>query len=319
MKRGLTFVTGILMGAALFGGGTAMAAGLMAEPSDQTFYVDGRQVYLQAYTIGGSNFVKLRDIGQALDFNVYWQDGVQIDSGAPYTGEAPAQADSPLRVSSYKGATLKAGEGSGLIVYPYSPNDTAVSSDPAVVRVERVLGRWTATAQAPGTATITVTAPDGLTGSVTITVESAALSAPAVESGAALTSSMEIRQELIRLINQTRKANGVPELPVSDALMDAAQTISDKRYTWHHTKEECEAVIACGYPHGFGVNLTVFTGVAAGDAAQHALDNWLNSPGHFQTMIDPDCDGIGVGVTESGGTTYCYMFVGRPNTHNPYE
>ena len=121
------------------------------------------------------------------------------------------------------------------------------------------------------------------------------------------------------LINQTRKANGVSELPVSEALMNAAQVCSDRRYTWHHTKEECEAVIASGYPHGFGTNLTVFTGVAAKDTAQHALENWISSSGHFETMIEPDCDGIGVGVTESGGVTYCYMFVGRPNTQNPYE
>lgn len=319
MKRGFTFVAGMLMGAALFGGGTAYAAGLMAEPSSQTFFVDGKQVYLQAYAIGGNNYVKLRDIGQAVGFNVYWQDGVQICTGAPYTGEAPAQADTPLRVSSYKGTTLKTGEGTGLIVYPYSTNDTAVSSNSAIVRVERVLGRWTATAQAPGTATITVTAPDGRTGSVTITVESATPAAPAQESSASLTDNMEIRQELIRLINQTRKANGAAELPVNEALMNAAQAISDKRYTWHHTQEECEAVIACGYPYGFGANLTAFTGIATEDAAQHALDNWIKSPGHFQTMIDPDCDGIGVGITESGGTTYCYMFVGRPKTHNPYE
>ena len=109
------------------------------------------------------------------------------------------------------------------------------------------------------------------------------------------------------------------ELPVSEALMTAAQALSDQRYTWHHTKEECEAVIASGYPYGFGINLTVFTGVATEDAAQHAHDNWLNSPGHFETMIKPDCDSIGVGVTESGGVTYCFMIVGRPNTHNPYE
>ena len=35
MKRGFTFVAGMLMGAALFSGGTAYAAGLMAEPSSQ--------------------------------------------------------------------------------------------------------------------------------------------------------------------------------------------------------------------------------------------------------------------------------------------
>lgn len=29
--------------------------------------------------------------------------------------------------------------------------------------------------------------------------------------------------------------------------MNAAQALSDKRYTWHHTQEECGAVIASGY------------------------------------------------------------------------
>lgn len=128
-----------------------------------------------------------------------------------------------------------------------------------------------------------------------------------------------MRLELVRLVNEVRRENGVAELPVSEALMSAAQTISDKKYTWHHTKEECEVALACGYPYGFGVNLTVFTGVSTEDTAQHALDNWLNSSGHFETMIKPDCDSIGVGVTESGSVTYCYLFVGRPNTHNPYE
>ena len=35
----IEFVVGIAVGAALFGGGTAYAAGLLAEPSSQTFYV----------------------------------------------------------------------------------------------------------------------------------------------------------------------------------------------------------------------------------------------------------------------------------------
>ncbi len=66
----IEFVVGIAVGAALFGGGTAYAAGLLAEPSSQTFYVDGQQVQLQAYAIGGNNYVKLRDVGQAVNFNV---------------------------------------------------------------------------------------------------------------------------------------------------------------------------------------------------------------------------------------------------------
>lgn len=231
-----------------------------------------------------------------------------------------AEAPAAVRVGSYKGNALAVGEISGLMIYPSTANDSVVSSDPAVVRVGNVLGRWTATAQGPGTAVITVTAPDGRTGSVTITVESTKSAESTVSDEADDPAAYsEVRQEVVRLTNQTRKANGVSELPVSDALMSAAQACSDSRYTWHHTKEECEAVIAAGYLHGFGVNLTVFTGVTAEDAAQHALDNWIKSPGHFETMLKPDCDGIGVGVTESGGVTYCYMIVGRPNTHNPYE
>ena len=152
---------------------------------------------------------------------------------------------------------------------------------------------------------------------MTITVASISPAAD-VNSGdsAGQTTNAEIRQELVRLINQTRRDNGVAELPVSDALMDAAQVCSDRRYTWHHTPEECQAVAATGYPYGFGDNLTVFTGTD--NAAQHAVENWINSPGHFQTMIDPDCDCIGVGVTQHDGVTYCYLFLGKPNTVNFY-
>ncbi len=80
---------------------------------------------------------------------------------------------------------------------------------------------------------------------------------------------------MIRLINQTRKANGVSELPVNEALMNAAQACSNQRCTWHHAPEESKAAADAGYPYGFGDNLTVFTGTT--DAAQHAVDNWINS------------------------------------------
>ena len=154
---------------------------------------------------------------------------------------------------------------------------------------------------------------------MTLTVNSAASTIPETPSdgeSTSLTDNLEIRREMIRLINQTRKANGVPELPVSEALMSAAQACSDRRYTWHHSPEESKAAVDAGYPYGFGSNLTVFTGTV--DAAQRAVDNWINSPGHFETMVDPICDCIGVGVTQYDGITYCYMFVGIPNSVNFY-
>ena len=219
-----------------------------------------------------------------------------------------------IRVSSYKGSTLEVGERSGLIIGPSGAEYTVTSSAPDIVAVEQVLTFWVAVAKSEGTAEITAANRAGVSGTLTLTVGSA--NASASPDSAIQPDNMEIRQELIRLINQTRKANGVSELPVSEALMNAAQVCSNRCYTWHHSQEECQAAADAGYPYGFGDNLTVFTGTE--DAAQHALDNWINSPGHFQTMIDPACDCIGVGVTQHDGITYCFMFVGIPNSVNFY-
>ena len=223
------FALGILCGAMLFSGATAVAAGITAEPTWQNIYVDGEQVSMTAYNIAGSNYVKLRDIGKEVGFNVFWQNGVQIDTDAPYTGVAPVQEAEEL---------------------------------------------------------------------------------PTIE---------EIRQEMIHRINEVRRENGVAELTVNQSLMDAAQKCSAMLNTSHKNKEECLAVIACGYPHGFNCNLTAFTGVGMNRIAEKAVTNWVKSPGHFQTMIGADYDSLGVGVTIDNGRTFCYMMVGNPNAYNPYS
>ena len=89
-------LTGMVIGAALTGGSIAAAAGITAEPTWQPIFVDGQQVEMQAYNIAGHNYVKLRDIGKAVGFEVYWDSAngcVQVESGKPYTGEAPAKAE----------------------------------------------------------------------------------------------------------------------------------------------------------------------------------------------------------------------------------
>ena len=92
-KNAATLLAGMVLGASLVGGA---AAGIVAEPTWQNIYVDGQQVSMTAYNIAGNNYVKLRDIGQQVGFNVYWDNGVQINSDAPYTGVAPVQATQAL-------------------------------------------------------------------------------------------------------------------------------------------------------------------------------------------------------------------------------
>ena len=191
---------------------------------------------------------------------------------------ATAAGAPTIRMSSYKGSILEVGERSGLIIGPSGTDYTVTSSDPDTVAVEQVLTFWVAVAKAEGTAEITASNSTGECGSMTLTVssaDSAPLEVPASGDSAGLTDNMEIRQEMIRLINQTRKANGVSELPVNEALMNAAQVCSNQRYTWHHAPEEGQAAAEAGYPYSFGDNLTVFTGTV--NAAQRAVDNWINS------------------------------------------
>jgi hypothetical protein len=52
--------------------------------------LDGIEVAFTAYTIGGNNYFKLRDVGQAIDFGVGWDDAtktITIDTSVGYTAE----------------------------------------------------------------------------------------------------------------------------------------------------------------------------------------------------------------------------------------
>ena len=93
MKKGTILYGAVCfaLGAAICGGTAAYAAGVMAAKSTNTFYVDGKQVELPAYVINGSNYVMLRDVGEAVGFNVYWDGTVQIETDRPYTGVAPEE------------------------------------------------------------------------------------------------------------------------------------------------------------------------------------------------------------------------------------
>ena len=96
MKRG-SFAAGFLTCLLLAGiTTTAYAVGIVAERSTHRVVVDGKEAQMEAYVINGNNYVKLRDIGKAVGFEVYW-DGdakcVQVESGKPYTGIAPVKAE----------------------------------------------------------------------------------------------------------------------------------------------------------------------------------------------------------------------------------
>ena len=99
MNAKVSFAAGVVAGALLFGGVAAYAAGVTAERSTHKIFIDGEQVELEAYNIDGANYVKLRDIGETVGFEVYWDGTVQIETDRAYTGEAPAREEDDIEVT----------------------------------------------------------------------------------------------------------------------------------------------------------------------------------------------------------------------------
>lgn len=228
----------------------------------------------------------------------------------------PVVAENPeIRVGSYKGSVLEIGERSCLIIGPSGTEYEASSSAPEVVAIERVLSYWVAVAKMEGTAEITVTNKAGNAEILTLTVGPS--SAEFSQNDALdLSENMEIRLEMVRLINDVRRENGLAELPTNESLMNAAQDVSSQCVKEHRPYDH-KALARYGWPYGALYNLTVFTTYGCPDIAKQAISYWLESPGHYETMLSEGSH-VGTGVTFKNGRAYCYMVVGNPASCNPY-
>ena len=81
--------SGVILGASI--AAPAAGAALMAQQSSQKIVVDGKPVQIEAYSISGSNYCKLRDVGKAIGFNVSYDaasNTVQINTNEPYAEDA---------------------------------------------------------------------------------------------------------------------------------------------------------------------------------------------------------------------------------------
>ena len=95
-KREAVFMgLGVLAGLALSGPVAQAATSITATLSNQPIYVNGQRISITAYSIGGNNYVKLRDIGRAVDFGVTYDattNSVHIDSTQSYQDEVQSVA-----------------------------------------------------------------------------------------------------------------------------------------------------------------------------------------------------------------------------------
>ncbi|MCQ4863550.1 stalk domain-containing protein [Pseudoflavonifractor phocaeensis] len=138
-KEALLLAAGIVAGAVAVGpAAQAAVEALTATPSTQTFYVDGKQVALEAYVIQGRNYVQLRDVGRAVGFGVTYDgatNAVYVDTSSPYAeeGQTPStpagaltvpQSDAPFRPLA--GEVVLLDDGSTFTVTEAKPEEPAL-------------------------------------------------------------------------------------------------------------------------------------------------------------------------------------------------
>ncbi len=123
--------------------------------------------------------------------------------------------------------------------------------------------------------------------------------------------------DVIALVNQLRKANGLPPYQTNNALMAAAQKHSDYQAsisTVTHTgpggSRPADRAKAAGY--GGGANIFVSENIMGGTnlSPQQAVQWWQGDTPHLNTMLSPNYQDVGVGVGVSGGVVYYTMNAG---------
>jgi uncharacterized protein YkwD len=94
MKRnsGYQFIIGFVLGAVMFGGSMAFAAGIIAQPKTAAVVINGKEADINGYLIEGAHYFQLRDLAAALkaggkDFSIVWDsqgNRIVIDTSRGY-------------------------------------------------------------------------------------------------------------------------------------------------------------------------------------------------------------------------------------------
>jgi len=120
---------------------------------------------------------------------------------------------------------------------------------------------------------------------------------------AGLTDRARVLAELLRRVNDVRRSYGLPPLAPSSLLDQVSQEHAEdmlrRHYSGHRTPEglgPSERARADGYPPGIGENV-----VEQRYSVQEALDAWLDSPPHLQSILDPGMREMGLGLALGGG------------------
>jgi uncharacterized YkwD family protein len=113
-----------------------------------------------------------------------------------------------------------------------------------------------------------------------------------------------IIQQVVDLTNQQRRQKGLPDLKIDSELTNMAQTksydMATKNY-FSHTSPTYNSPFDMMQNMGIDYQAAAENIAKGQQSAEQVVNDWMNSPGHRQNILNPDFTHIGVGFTEEDG------------------
>ena len=295
------------------------ASGAVAKVSDQRITVDGVQVNMTAYQIDGNNYVKLRDIGQQIDFNVTYDSAtgsVRVDTDTPYAEPASGSAITKWNktMAEFNQAMIDCNWDKAKYLTTakrYAP----VITGKAGGTVEDVIATLDAMTGAPVDA---VSFDDNPVNMFWANELRKALGQE-VTSGSDNNDTSAVTEEMLRAwelqmvdaVNEERRKAGVAELEIDPNIMQRAQwwakhlTTEFRHTTWDEIEEFADSIGVSANDIAGGENITGGSSDFNNVVERH-MNNFMTSEGHRNTLLDKDFTRIGIGyAVGSTGSIYC--------------
>lgn len=118
--------------------------------------------------------------------------------------------------------------------------------------------------------------------------------------------------EILKLVNEQRKANNIAELRYRNDIQECADIRADEIITlFDHTRPDGTDCFTVFDEKGIKYT-TVGENIAQGyiDPAS-VMEGWMNSENHKKNILSPDFTGMAVGIAEKDGTYYwVQLFIG---------
>ena len=161
---------------------------------------------------------------------------------------------------------------------------------------------------------------------VPLTASSAALAAPAAQQGAPAAAAAvpaqvtsegaQYADTVLNKVNELRSSMGLQPVTRYQELDAVAQDWSEQQAAANNMSHRPDFTSV--YPKGWTTGSeNVAWRTAGGDTGALIFEQWLNSPGHYKNMTDPDVNSIGIGFAQtSDGRWYATQNFAAYNVSN---